>query len=72
LHNLLLMHGYANKLDPANRTVPFDRDIMIMPRVKLKLNFHGCVNSLEKECTIWMLEHARDGTNKTSRARWPY
>ena len=38
-------------------------------QVKLKMNYHGCVDTLQEECKRWFDKHARDGTNKTARAR---
>ena len=39
-------------------------------QVKLKMNYHGCIDTLQEECKRWFDKHARDGTNKTARARW--
>ena len=38
-------------------------------QVKLKMNYHGCIDTLQEECKRWFEKHARDGTNKTARAR---
>ena len=44
--------------------------IDISYQVKLMINYHGCVDTLQEECKKWFDKHARDGTNKTARARW--
>ena len=44
--------------------------VFLIPQVKLKMNYHGCVDTLQEECKRWFDKHARDGTNKTARARW--
>ena len=37
LQQLMAAEGYSNKLDPTNTTLPFDVDILIMERTKLKV-----------------------------------
>ena len=37
LQQLMAAEGYSNKLDPTNTTLPFDVDIRIMERTKLKV-----------------------------------
>jgi len=71
LQAFLLSEAYSNKLDPTDRALPFDTDIMLVPKVKLKINYHGCVDTLQEECTNWLEKHTKDGTNKTARARFP-
>jgi len=71
LQSFLMETGYENKLDPTNEAIPFDVDVMLFPKVKLKMNYHGCVDTLQEECKRWFDKHARDGTNKTARARFP-
>ena len=64
--------GYQNKLDPTNTTFPFDVDILIIARAKLKINHEGCVNTLRKECNRWIEVHSKDGKNYTTKARYKY
>ena len=49
---------------------PGSSSIDISHQVKLMINYHGCVDTLQEECKKWFDKHARDGTNKTARARW--
>ena len=49
---------------------PGSSSIYISYQVKLMINYHGCVDTLQEECKKWFDKHARDGTNKTARARW--
>ena len=37
LQELMLTKGYSNKLDPTNTTFPFDVDILIIERAKLRV-----------------------------------
>ena len=41
LQQLMAAEGYSNKLDPTNTTLPFDVDIRIMERTKLKVATGG-------------------------------
>ena len=45
LQQLMAAEGYSNKLDPTNTTLPFDVDIRIMERTKLKV-----ATSASKSC----------------------
>ena len=69
LQHLMDTKGYQNKLDPTNTTFPFDIDILIIARSKLKVNHGGCVNTLKEECTQWITDHSKDGRNYTTKAR---
>ena len=40
LQEIMLNKGYQNKLDPTNTTFPFDIDILIIEKAKLRV---GCV-----------------------------
>ena len=71
LQDLLVNKGYANKLDPTNTTFPFDVDILIIEKAKVRVNHGACVNTLRTECHHWLLKHMRDGRNQTAKARYP-
>ena len=87
LQEIMLNKGYQNKLDPTNTTFPFDIDILIIEKAKLrvgrvvsgdstaanipKVNHGGCVNTLNEECKHWIEFHGRDGKNHTAKARYP-
>jgi len=70
-HHILETQAYQFKLDPTNTTFPFDVDIQIIGRTKLKVNHGGCVNTLREECKYWIGNHSMDGSNYTARARFP-
>ena len=69
LQSIMDSQGYQNKLDPTNTTFPFDIDILIIARAKLKINHEGCVNTLKEECKTWIEVHSKDGKNYTTKAR---
>ena len=74
LHNIKRNHSYLilNMLRRANYflEIVLFLHVFLIPQVKLKMNYHGCVDTLQEECKRWFDKHARDGTNKTARARW--
>ena len=74
LHNIKRNHSYLilNMLRRANYflDIVLFLHVFLIPQVKLKMNYHGCVDTLQEECKRWFDKHARDGTNKTARARW--
>lgn len=63
--------GYYNKLDRNGVFLPFEEDIMIHNRTRLKINFEGCVNTLKDECKSFYNDYAKDGRNDTSPSRFP-
>ena len=72
LHNIKRNHSYLilNMFTTCELVFRNFCSCFFNPQVKLKMNYHGCVDTLQEECKRWFDKHARDGTNKTARARW--
>ena len=95
IHQIFQHHGITNKLDTNEDKIPYETDITIYNKTKVKtfeititdnllshliflfstiqvlVNTEGCVNTLQGECTIFYLDHKRDGRNQSSRDRFP-
>ena len=63
--------GFKHKLDPHSANIPFESEIMIFNRTKLRVNYEGCVNTLREECAVFLSDMGHDGRNETSPSRFP-
>merc|ERR1712062_75956 len=49
----------------------YEDEIMIFNQSRLRINFEGCVNTLQEECTHFYEDHGHDGRNNSANSRYP-
>ncbi len=60
---------YYEKQGILITNIPNSDSLILSQRAKLKVNLHGCVNTLNNECNSFFEKYgAKDGRNKTAKA----
>lgn len=66
---LSYLHVFATKT--VKEIAPPDYELTISNRSNLMINLEGCVNTLMDECSKFIKEYGKDGTDHNARARFP-
>lgn len=66
---LSYLHVFATKA--VKEIAPPDYDLTISNKSNLMINLEGCVNTLMDECSKFIKEYGKDGTDHNARARFP-
>lgn len=71
LQNVFENVGKDYKLETEASRFPYEDEIMIFNQSRLRINFEGCVNTLQEECTHFYENHGHDGRNNSANSRYP-
>lgn len=59
------------KAIPQKLIAPIEQELTLWNDSKLMINLEGCVNTLMDECSSFMKDYGKDGTDHNARARFP-
>lgn len=60
----------SQSLDPTQRILPNQDQLLIYPMKRLYINVEGCVNTLRNECEQFVENYGRNGANNTAQSRY--
>jgi len=68
---LTVLHDNTTPLSADNTHLASEMARQIFNRSKVMINIEGCVNTLQQECTGWLAEKGRDGSEGRHPAVYP-